>query len=122
MAVHERAGRRRLPDLAGLVVDGVGAAPATQQHGPPVRLRRPVGALKTTNPIKFTFATVRLPHRGAKGPGLAGSGTSDGIKLIEVARDRWRTVNGPSAATAAGMGWTRRATSAGPSPHPRSHH
>jgi len=52
--------------------------------------------LKTTTPIESTFATVRLRTRVTNGPGSRAAGLAMAFKLIEVAQDRWRSVNGPN--------------------------
>ena len=51
--------------------------------------------LKTTNPIESTFATVRLRQRVTKGPGSRIRGLTMAFKLIQMAQDRWRRINGP---------------------------
>jgi putative transposase len=51
--------------------------------------------LKTTNAIESTFATVRLRTRVTKGPGSRSAGMAMAFKLLEMAEDRWRSVNGP---------------------------
>jgi transposase-like protein len=51
--------------------------------------------LRTTNPIKSTFATVRLRQRVTKGPGSPAAGVAMAFKLIESAQQRWRAVNAP---------------------------
>ena len=51
--------------------------------------------LRTTNPIKSTFATVRLRQRVTKGPGSRVAGVAMAFKLIESAQQRWRAVNAP---------------------------
>jgi hypothetical protein len=45
--------------------------------------------LRTTNPIKSTFATVRHPTKVTKGPGSRAPGLAMAFKLIESAQDRW---------------------------------
>ncbi len=51
--------------------------------------------MKTTNPIEFTFATVRLRTKVTKGPGSRAAGLAMAYKLIESAQTRWRAVNAP---------------------------
>jgi transposase-like protein len=51
--------------------------------------------LRTTNPIKSTFATVRLRQRVTKGPGSRAAGVAMAFKLIESAQARWRAANAP---------------------------
>ena len=51
--------------------------------------------LRTTNPIKSTFATVRLRQRVTKGPGSRAAGIAMAFKLIKAAQARWRVVNAP---------------------------
>ena len=49
--------------------------------------------LRTTNPIEFTFATVRLRQRITKGLGSRAAGVAMAFKLIESAQARWRCVS-----------------------------
>jgi transposase-like protein len=51
--------------------------------------------LRTTNPIEWTFATVRLRTKVTKGPGSRAAGIAMGYKLIDAAQARWRAVNAP---------------------------
>ncbi|MFJ2833157.1 IS256 family transposase [Streptomyces sp. NPDC087263] len=51
--------------------------------------------LRTTNPIKSTFATVRLRTKVTKGAGSRGAALAMVFKLIESAQVRWRAVNAP---------------------------
>jgi putative transposase len=51
--------------------------------------------LRTTNPIRSTFATIRLRQRVTKGPGSRAAGIAMAFKLIESAQRRWRAVNRP---------------------------
>jgi putative transposase len=51
--------------------------------------------LRTTNPIKSTFATVRLRTKVTKGPGSRAAGIAMAYKLIDAAQARWRAVNAP---------------------------
>lgn len=50
--------------------------------------------LRTSNPIESTFATVRLRQRVTKGPGSRTRGLTMAFKLIQMAQDRWRKLNG----------------------------
>jgi len=50
--------------------------------------------IRTTNPIESTFATVRLRQRITKGPGSRKRGLTMAFKLIQMAQDRWRKLNG----------------------------
>ena len=50
--------------------------------------------IRTTNPIESTFATVRLRQRVTKGPGSRKRGLAMAFKLIQMAQDRWRRLNG----------------------------
>ena len=50
--------------------------------------------LRTTNPIKSTFATVRLRHRKTKGNGSRRACLAMVFKLVESAQKRWRRLNG----------------------------
>jgi transposase-like protein len=51
--------------------------------------------LRTTNPIESTFATVRHRTKVTKGPGSRAAGLAMAFKLIQSARDHWRSVNAP---------------------------
>jgi transposase-like protein len=51
--------------------------------------------LRTTNPIEWTFATVRHRTKITRGPGSRAAGLAMAFKLIVAAQDRWRAVNGP---------------------------
>ena len=51
--------------------------------------------LCSTNPIGFTFATVRLRQRVTKGAGSREAGLAMVFKLVQAAQDRWRRVNAP---------------------------
>lgn len=50
--------------------------------------------LRTTNPIESTFASVRARTDITKGPGARGAGLAMVFKLIKVAEERWRRING----------------------------
>ena len=50
--------------------------------------------IRTSNPIESTFATVRLRQRVTKGPGSRVRGLTMAFKLIQMAQDRWRKLNG----------------------------
>jgi len=51
--------------------------------------------LRTTNPIEFTFATVRHRTKVTRRPGSRAAGLAMAFKLIQAAQDRWRAVNAP---------------------------
>jgi transposase-like protein len=51
--------------------------------------------LRTTNPIKSTFATVRHRTKITRGPGSRAAGLAMEFKLIQAAQARWRAVNAP---------------------------
>jgi putative transposase len=51
--------------------------------------------LRTTNPIKSTFATVRLRTKVTRGAGSRAAALAMTFKLIESAQERWRAVNAP---------------------------
>ena len=51
--------------------------------------------LRTTNPIKSTFATVQLRTKVTKRPESRVAGLAMTFKLIQAAQDRWRAVNAP---------------------------
>jgi hypothetical protein len=48
-----------------------------------------------SNPIEFTFATVRHRTKVTKGPGSKAAGIAMAFKLIDAAQERWRAVNAP---------------------------
>lgn len=50
--------------------------------------------IRTSNPIESTFSTVRLRQRVTKGPGSRIRGLTMAFKLIQMAQDRWRRLNG----------------------------
>jgi transposase-like protein len=50
--------------------------------------------IRTSNRIESTFATVRLRQRVTKGPGSRIRGLTMAFKLIQMAQDRWRKLNG----------------------------
>jgi transposase-like protein len=50
--------------------------------------------IRTTNPIESPFATVRLRQRVTKGPGSPKRGCLMAFKLLTMAEERWRRVNG----------------------------
>ena len=50
--------------------------------------------LRTTNPIESAFATVRLRTRVTKGPGSRAAGLAMVFKLLLVAEQSWRKLNG----------------------------
>ena len=62
--------------------------------------------LKTTNPIEFTFVTVRLRTKATKRPGCRAAGLAMALKLIEAAQQRWRSVNAPHLAALVRAGAT----------------
>ena len=51
--------------------------------------------LRTTNIIESPFATVRLRQRVTKGPGSRMKAITMAFKLLEMAEQRWRRINGP---------------------------
>lgn len=51
--------------------------------------------LRTTNIIESPFATVRLRQRVTKGPGSRTKAITMAFKLLEMAEQRWRRINGP---------------------------
>lgn len=51
--------------------------------------------LRTTNIIESPFATVRLRQRVTKGPGSRVKAITMAFKLLEMAEQRWRRINGP---------------------------
>jgi transposase-like protein len=50
--------------------------------------------LRTSNVIESTFATVRLRQRVTKGPGSRIKGLTMAYKLLGMAEERWRRLNG----------------------------
>ncbi len=50
--------------------------------------------LRTTNPIESTFATVRLRQRVTKGAGSRTRGLVFAYKLLDMASQRWRKIDG----------------------------
>jgi transposase-like protein len=50
--------------------------------------------IRTSNPIESSFATVRLRQRVTKGPGSPGRGCLMAFKLLKMAEERWRRLNG----------------------------
>lgn len=50
--------------------------------------------IRTTNPIESAFATVRLRQRVTKGPGSRNRGLTMAYKLLRMAQERWRRLNG----------------------------
>jgi transposase-like protein len=50
--------------------------------------------LRTTNPIESPFATVRLRQRVTKGAGSRTKGLTMAFKLLLMAEQRWRKLNG----------------------------
>jgi transposase-like protein len=50
--------------------------------------------LRTTNPVESPFATVRLRQRGTKGAGNRTKGLTMAFKLLAMAQQRWRKLNG----------------------------
>lgn len=50
--------------------------------------------LRTSNPVESTFATVRLRQRVTKGPGSRKRGLLMAYKLLRMAEQRWRRLNG----------------------------
>lgn len=51
--------------------------------------------LRTTNVIESPFATVRLRERVTKGAGSRTKGLAMAYKLLRMAEDRWRRLDGP---------------------------
>ena len=51
--------------------------------------------LRTANPIESGFSTVRLRTKGTRGAGSRAAAPAMTFKLIESARNRWRSVNAP---------------------------
>jgi transposase-like protein len=52
--------------------------------------------IRTTNPIESSFSTVRLRQRVTKGPGSRKRGLVMAYKLLQMAGERWRRLNGAS--------------------------
>jgi putative transposase len=50
--------------------------------------------IRTSNPIESSFATVRLRQRVTKGPGSRKRGLMMAYKLLRMAEERWRRLNG----------------------------
>jgi transposase-like protein len=50
--------------------------------------------LRTTNPVESPFATVRLRQRVTKGAGTRTKGLTMAFKLLALAEQRWRRLNG----------------------------
>lgn len=50
--------------------------------------------LRTSNVVESPFATVRLRQRVTKGPGSRSKGVTMAFKLLEMAQQRWRRLNG----------------------------
>ncbi len=50
--------------------------------------------VRTTNPVESSFATVRLRQRVTKGAGSRTKGLTMAFKLLAMAEQRWRRVNG----------------------------
>lgn len=50
--------------------------------------------LRTTNPVESAFATVRLRQRVTKGAGSRTKGLAMAFKLLLMAQQRWRRLNG----------------------------
>jgi len=50
--------------------------------------------IQTSNPIESSFATVRLRQRVTKGPGSRKRGLMMTYKLLRMAGERWRRLNG----------------------------
>jgi transposase-like protein len=50
--------------------------------------------LRTTNPIESTFSTVRLRTRVTKGAGSRSAGLAMTFKLLQVASETWRRIDG----------------------------
>jgi len=50
--------------------------------------------IRTSNPIESSFATVRLRQRVTKGPGSRKRGLVMAYKLLRMAEERWRRLNG----------------------------
>lgn len=50
--------------------------------------------IRTTNPVESSFATVRLRQRVTKGAGSRTKGLTMAFKLLAMAEQRWRRLNG----------------------------
>lgn len=50
--------------------------------------------IRTTNPIESAFATVRLREKVTKGAGSRTKGLTMAYKLLRMAEERWRRLNG----------------------------
>jgi putative transposase len=50
--------------------------------------------IRTSNPVESTFATVRLRQRITKGPGSRKRGLMMAYKLLRMAEERWRKLDG----------------------------
>lgn len=50
--------------------------------------------IRTTNPVESPFATVRLRQRVTKGAGTRTKGLTMAFKLLTMAEQRWRRLNG----------------------------
>jgi putative transposase len=50
--------------------------------------------LRTSNPIESSFATVRLRQRVTKGAGSRAKALTMAFKLLMMAKERWRKLNG----------------------------
>jgi transposase-like protein len=50
--------------------------------------------IRTANPVESTFSTVRLRQRVTKGPGSRTRGLTMAYKLLRMAEERWRRLNG----------------------------
>lgn len=50
--------------------------------------------IRTSNPIESAFSTVRLRQRVTKGAGSRRRGLTMAFKLLEMAQQRWRRLNG----------------------------
>ena len=55
--------------------------------------------VRTTNPIESTFATVRLRTRRTKGSGSSAACLAMVFKLVMLASERWRALNGSEMLT-----------------------
>ena len=53
--------------------------------------------LRTTNVIESAFATVRLRERATKGAGSRSKGLLMAFKLLDMAQQRWRRLDGASS-------------------------
>lgn len=50
--------------------------------------------IRTTNPVESPFGTVRLRQRVTKGAGTRTKGLTMAFKLLAMAEQRWRRLNG----------------------------